>query len=98
MNRNTLLPIGSVVLLKNSTKRVMITGLLQRQNGTGTLWDYCACYYPEGIIDPNKLFLFNHEQIDVVFFIGFQDIEELELQKKINERRKDLESEDNVEG
>lgn len=78
-----LLPIGSVVLLKGSTRRVMITGRVQRQEGTEKIWDYCACLYPVGIIDPRQMFLFNHEQIEAVFFIGFQDKEELDYKKEV---------------
>jgi hypothetical protein len=68
-----LLPIGSVVLLRESTKRIMIVGLLQKQSGDEKIWDYSACLYPEGILDPDRLFLFNHSQIDTLFFMGFQD-------------------------
>lgn len=85
-----LLPIGSVVLLKDSNKRVMITGRLQRQIETGKIWDYCGCYYPEGIINPNELFLFNHEQIQIVFFIGFQDKEGLEFQAVLSDKYQEL--------
>ena len=63
MSQEKLLPIGSVVLLKESNKRVMIVGRLQRQMGTEKVWDYSACFYPEGILDPQKMFLFNHDQI-----------------------------------
>lgn len=87
---SNLLPIGSVVLLKESNKRVMITGRLQRQINTNKLWDYCACYYPEGIINPNELFLFDHDQIQIVFFIGFQDKEGIEFQKVLDEKYSQL--------
>lgn len=88
-----LLPIGSVVLLKDSNKRVMITGRLQRQATTNVVWDYCGCYYPEGIINPNELFLFDHSQIHIVFFIGFQDKEGLEFQQVLNEKYSELKPE-----
>ena len=39
MSQEKLLPIGSVVLLKESNKRVMIVGRLQRQMGTEKVWD-----------------------------------------------------------
>ena len=81
-----LLPIGSVVLLKESNKRVMVTGRLQRQVEKNIVWDYCGCYYPEGIINPNELFLFNHSQIQLVFFIGFQDKEGLEFQQILTDK------------
>lgn len=49
------LPIGSVVLLKNGTKRVMILGYLRYRAGDQTrIYDYCGCTYPEGFISPEK--------------------------------------------
>ena len=90
MNRENLLPIGSVVLLKDSNKRIMIVGRLQRQKETGKIWDYSACFYPEGIINPNELFLFNHDQIEVLYFVGFQDKEGVEFQEVINQKRAEL--------
>lgn len=83
MNKN-LLPIGSVVLLNNSNKRVMIVGRLQKNTETGVLWDYSACLYPEGMINPSELILFNDDQIHSVYFIGFQDLEALKFQELLN--------------
>ena len=77
------LPIGTVVLLKNSKKRVMIVGLSQKQADSDKIWDFSACLYPEGIIDPEKLYLFDYDQIDQVFFIGFQDPEGINFMRKL---------------
>lgn len=76
MNRN-LLPIGSVVLLKEGTKRLMIIGRIQTKSGDDTIYDYSGCLYPEGIIDPASIYFFDNDAIDRVFFLGFQDEEEL---------------------
>jgi len=81
---NELLPIGSVVLLKDSSKRVMIVGLKQQQENDPKIWDYSGCLYPEGIIDPDRLFLFDHTQIEVLFFIGFQDGEGMQFMVNLN--------------
>ena len=78
------LPIGSVILLKGANKRLMITGYCLTDKNTNKKYDYCGCLYPEGIVDPNKITLFNHEQIDKVFFIGMQDVEEYVIKKKID--------------
>lgn len=78
------LPIGSVVLLKNSKKRIMIVGVKQKQVGTDKVWDYSACLYPEGILDPDKLYMFDTEQIERVYFIGLQDGEGLMFLEKLN--------------
>lgn len=81
-----LLPIGSVVLLQGGQKKVMIYGRMQRQLENGKEWDYIACLYPEGNIDPNKCFLFNHDQIDTVYFLGYQGPEEFKFKEIMNEK------------
>lgn len=78
-----LLPIGSVVLLDNSTKKVMIIGVCQRGGSDpNAVWDYAGVVFPEGYLDSNKLFLFNNSQIDTIFAIGYQDAEELAFKSK----------------
>lgn len=78
-----LLPIGTVVLLANSTKKVMIIGLCQKGGSDpNTIWDYAGVTFPEGYLDSNKLFLFNNGQIDTIFAIGYQDAEELAFKSK----------------
>lgn len=83
MNKEKLLPIGSVVLLKGAKKRVMIIGRIQKSQGK--IFDYSSCLYPEGYIKADQLILFNNSDIDKNFFIGFQDIEEFEFYKEIEE-------------
>lgn len=87
-----LLPIGTVVLLKNSTKRIMIIGLLQKQlkEGDEVIWDYSACFYPEGYMGPDKTFLFNSNQIEKVFAVGYQDEEQFVFKEKIDHVRENL--------
>lgn len=77
------LPIGSVVLLKNAEKKLMICGRVQIQESDGRLFDYSACLYPEGMLSPDRIYLFNHEDIVRVCSMGLQDEEELELREKI---------------
>ena len=78
-----LLPIGSVVLLKGGEKRVMICGRIQTRDGEDVIYDYCACLYPEGITGADNIFFFNNDAIDSVFFIGFQDSEEITFRTEI---------------
>lgn len=78
------LPIGSVVLLKESQKRIMIVGVKQKQVDSDKVWDYSACLYPEGILDPEKLFLFDNEQIERLYFVGLQDGEGLAFMEKLS--------------
>lgn len=84
-----LLPLGSVIMLKGGNKRVMICGRIQTRSSDGELFDYSACYFPEGIIDPKEMFLFNNEDVDMVYFLGLQDIEEFEFRDYINEQLKE---------
>ncbi|MEG1106580.1 MAG: DUF4176 domain-containing protein [Eubacterium sp.] len=81
-----LLPLGSVVMLKGGKKRIMIVGRIQQLVNVDKIFDYSACYYPEGILDPKDLFLFNNEDIDTVYFVGFQDTEEFQFRSYIEEK------------
>lgn len=72
-----LMPIGSVVLLKGGEKRLMICGRAVVNDVENKIYDYVACLYPEGIIDSSNLYFFNHDAIKEIYFIGFQDREEM---------------------
>lgn len=86
-----LLPIGSVVLLGNSTKRVMIIGVAQRGVSQETkLRDYVGVVFPEGYLDSEKLFLFDNEQITQIYALGYQDAEQLAFKKKADELMAEL--------
>lgn len=83
----TLLPIGSVVLLEGAEKRLMICGRLQTDVSTGKTYDYSACLYPEGVLDSKEFFMFNNENIKKLYFIGFQDEEELGFRNFLEQQR-----------
>lgn len=80
-----LLPIGSVVTLKEGTKKLMIYGRVQFNSDTDTAYDYLGCFYPEGNIGEEYNFLFNHDDIETVHFIGFVDAEEQAYLHEIND-------------
>lgn len=70
------LPLGSVVLIKNAKKRIMIIGFAIRSEETpGKVWDYIGCLYPEGVQSPDKNLVFNHEDIGTVYSLGYCDDE-----------------------
>ena len=79
------LPIGSVVILKGAKKRLMITGYCMRDLGSKKQYDYSGCLYPEGILDTKETALFDHEQIEKVFFKGLVDHECEEFMAKLKE-------------
>ena len=57
------LPIGSVVLLKEASKKIMITGFASVSPDTGDkVYDYSGCVFPEGFVDYDEVFVF--ESVD----------------------------------
>ncbi len=85
MNIKELLPIGSVVILKNGKKRVMIFGVKQMDNNTGIEYDYISVLYPEGNMGEAGQYLFNHSDIEKVFFTGYEDEERAGFIEKLSE-------------
>ena len=91
MNTEKFLPIGTVCLLKNAKKRVMITGFAAKSQETGDrIFDYTGCLYPEGIISSNQNLLFDHGQIEKIFFLGFSDEEHRQFIMKIKQALNNL--------
>ena len=95
-NPEEFLPVGSVVLLKGGNKRIMICGRIQAQAGTDIIYDYSACYYPEGIIDPTSMFFFNRDAIETVYYRGYDDQEELDYRSGVLDQLGELEIRDGV--
>ncbi|MCD8197451.1 MAG: DUF4176 domain-containing protein [Lachnospiraceae bacterium] len=89
-----MLPIGSVVLLKGGDKKIMICGRIQSKAGEDVIYDYSACYYPEGILSASSMFFFNRDAIDTVYFLGFQDKEELNYRHNVLDNLGELEIRD----
>lgn len=82
--RDKYLPIGTVVLLKGGTKRVMITGFCSvAQEELDKIYDYSGCVYPEGYLKSDQVCLFDHEQIEKICFVGFEDEEEKTFKDKL---------------
>lgn len=94
--REKYLPIGSVVLLKGGKKRAMITGFCSvAQDNQDKIYDYSGCVYPEGYLSSNQVCLFDHEQIEKIFFVGFEDEEETIFKSKLKVIVENLEKENN---
>lgn len=84
------LPLGSIVTLKQGNKRLMIVGRLQRMNQTGEIFDYSGCLWPEGSLDADHFYLFNHNQIDRLYHIGLQDPIEFEFKQFLKDQAEKL--------
>ena len=86
--RDKFLPIGTVVLLKDGNKKVMITSYLIFPTGNDEkkdMYDYGGCLYPEGVIDSKTGIGFNHDQIVEVCHYGHEDDDYKELSKTLVE-------------
>ena len=71
-----LLPVGSIVLLKNATKKLMIIGILQiNPEDNDKAYDYLAVPYPEGYVGGKNNFLFDNEDINDIIFTGYTNPE-----------------------
>ena len=64
--KEKFLPIGTVVMLKGGTKRVMIIGFCVTNGEDKEVYDYSGCLYPEGLLSSNEICMFNHDLIDTV--------------------------------
>lgn len=72
-NVKELLPIGTVVMLKDAKKPLMIFGVKQIGEDEGTEeYDYIGVLYPEGNIGVEFQYLFNHDDIDKILFKGYE--------------------------
>lgn len=91
----SLLPNGTIVLLKGGNKRLMIYGRKQlvtdeemenlqteeEENTEQQMYDYIGVPYPEGYISQEYTYVFNHADIIDIVSRGYEDEEEEEFQK-----------------
>lgn len=95
-----LLPIGSVIKLKDAEKPIMIFGILQSNPAVSEkTYDYIGVPYPEGHFDVRLHLGFDHADIKTVVFRGFEDGERmaflgaLEIAHKVHQHRAQAASE-----
>lgn len=84
MEIKDLLPIGTVVLLNDGSKKVMICGVKQMDNETKKEYDYIGVLYPEGFIGNEFKFIFNHEDIKEIFYRGYENEERTDFLEKLS--------------
>lgn len=80
------LPNGSIVRLKEGTRKLVIYGRKQiMMTETPRTFDYIGVLYPEGYINPDYTYVFNHEDIEEVVFTGYADEEEKRFSAQLRE-------------
>ena len=88
MKKHKLLPLGSIVILKDGDKKLMIYGRVQIAAEINKSFDYIACLWPEGNLDIEHIYLFNHLDIDTVTHRGYSDYEDIAFLEVIDEQLK----------
>ena len=74
-----LLPLGTVLTLKGSKHKVMISGYFVTIKGKGTdeinntVYEYKGVLWPEGDYDKKKVLVFNHESISDIVYYGYTE-------------------------
>ena len=84
--KEKFLPIGTVVLLKEATKKLMITGYCSAQpEEPNKVFDYVGMLFPEGNLMGDDVALFNHDQINSIEHMGLDNDEFKSLDKTMKE-------------
>ena len=82
--REKYLPVGTVVLLQNGSKRVMINGFCTMDaNKPDKIYDYSGVLFPEGSLSSDQTLLFDHNQIVRIDHMGLEDQEEKDFKVQL---------------
>ena len=82
-----------MVQLGGMKEKIMIAGRQQINNEeNGRVYDYSGYPYPQGM-DGDDVYLFDAEQIVMVYHIGYQDLDEVNQKFIIAEIAKEVEAE-----
>lgn len=86
------LPLGSIVILKGGTQKVVVNarGLVTVATNPPSFFDYGGSIYPQGIIGDQILY-FNHSDISKVVFTGYSNEDDEMMVENINEWAKQSE-------
>ena len=88
MSQEKYLPLGTVVLLEGGQHRIMIVGFCSYDASVDhKMYDYLACFYPEGIFSLEKMIAFNHSDIAKIYQLGYSDEEEKKFKKHLVEAK-----------
>lgn len=77
------LPLGSVVTLREGEKKLMVFGRHQQDTAGDRVFDYAGVPYPEGNVGPRATFLFDHDAIAEIHYLGYADEEEAAWSAKL---------------
>jgi len=87
MIKGYVLPLGTVVKLKNGDQELMIMGRAQISSFKGELgyFDYVSVLYPHGATGATDFAFFNDEDVSEVIFEGYRNEQEVEFANSYGE-------------
>ena len=91
MNVGNLFPIGTVVTVKDANKSMMIIGVLPENDGKR--YDYIAVLYPEGYLTEKQIYLFNHDDVVKVEYLGYMSAEYQVFRQDLEQIMKEVDAE-----
>ena len=91
MNVGNLFPIGTVVTVKDANKSMMIIGVLPENDGKR--YDYIAVLYPEGYLTEKQIYLFNHDDVVKVEYLGYMNAEYQVFRQDLERIMKEVDAE-----
>lgn len=86
MEKVEFLPLGSIVKIRGSIRKAMVIGrgLMTVVGDRALFFDYGGVLYPEGILGDQVLY-FNHQDVEEVIFKGYENEENTDLVKNLNQ-------------
>lgn len=92
--KDKFLPVGTIVILKNGTKKIMITSYLvitgSKEDDKKKMFDYGGYPFPVGMLESGYALGFNHDQIDKVIHMGHEDDDYKELNELMKKNYNDF--------
>lgn len=83
--------IGTVVKISGIKKPLMISGyLVVNSKEKKKIWDYSAVQYPLGVYKSEENIAFDHESIEEVLAIGYQDKSAIEFMQIVNKKANEI--------
>lgn len=73
---NKILPLGSVVTLRNGdgTELLIVSrASVVRDNDVEVYYDYGGVLIPQGMVTPDTVYFFNRENVQDILFKGFEN-------------------------
>lgn len=87
--KNNILPLGTVVTLKNgdsSELMIISRASIVGESGEQVYYDYGSVLIPQGMLQPEAVYFFNKENVEKVVYRGYENDDE----KKFAENYDDM--------